>query len=171
LCLSSEFESCPKYATLSHCWGSTKFLTLKSGNLQLFREKVPDEAIFRTFEDAIYITKELGIQYLWIDSLCILQDDSDDWRRESALMSGVYGGSTINIAASGAVDGGKGCLNSNILTWMCQVEAGTTDEKRLFDCVPGHMYYQSLTCMPLPKRGWAFQERLLPSRTLHFTST
>jgi hypothetical protein len=54
---------------------------------------------------AIFIASKLGLEYLWIDSLCIIQDDEDDWRQESALMSTVYGNSYLNIAAAGASDG------------------------------------------------------------------
>jgi hypothetical protein len=57
-----------------------------------------------------YITRKLGIQYLWIDSLCMIQNDVEDWRNEASKMSGVYGGSTHNLAASAASDGRVGCF-------------------------------------------------------------
>jgi hypothetical protein len=71
---------------------------------------IPIEKLTRTFTDAISITRELGIDYLWIDSLCIIQDSNHDWEAESALMSSVYSGSKINIAAAAARDGSDGCF-------------------------------------------------------------
>lgn len=64
-----------KFASLSYCWGSS--LTVSTTQSQ-------------TFQDAIRITRHIGLRYLWIDSLCILQDDEDDWARESARMSDTF---------------------------------------------------------------------------------
>jgi hypothetical protein len=85
---------------LSHCWGEMNFLTLSRSNLEAFQAQIPQEALSQTFIDAIRISRDLGFSYLWIDSLCILQDDPNDWGRESALMSAVYGGSGLNIAVT-----------------------------------------------------------------------
>ncbi|KAK3387353.1 hypothetical protein B0H63DRAFT_364482, partial [Podospora didyma] len=64
----------------------------------------------RAFMDAISATSPLGLEYIWIDCLCIIQDDSDDWLRESSKISKVYGGSVVTISASGATDGSVGCF-------------------------------------------------------------
>jgi len=58
--------------------------------------------------DTVLVCQQLGVDYIWIDSLCIIQDDPQDWQKEAALMTKVYGHSYINIAASGAVDGTAG---------------------------------------------------------------
>lgn len=55
-----------------------------------------------SFRDAVIVTRELGIRDLWIDSLCIVQDDLDDWRKESAEMGRIYGMSFLTIIAAGA---------------------------------------------------------------------
>lgn len=78
LLLRQEIQGTPDYATLSHCWGQTKFITLNKHNLDQFRRAIPDEALSRSFIDAIVIARELGLLYTWIDSLCILQDDKED---------------------------------------------------------------------------------------------
>jgi len=72
LCFNSDFKECPEYVTLSHCRAKSHFITLKKDNVQQFREGIPDEALSKTFRDVIYITKELGIPHVWIDSICIL---------------------------------------------------------------------------------------------------
>lgn len=62
----------------------------------------------KTFQDAIAITRMLNIQYIWIDSLCIFQDDLADWASESTCMKSIYGGATVCIAATAAPDGHAG---------------------------------------------------------------
>jgi hypothetical protein len=169
--VEGDFQECLEYATLSHCWGKIKFVMLKKSNLKVLKNHIPLEALSQTFKDAIEIARELGFAYVWIDSLCIVQDDPEDWKRESALMSDVYGGSSLNIAASGAVDGRSGCFFNLPQNRTCQVRVKLGDQFYSYDCVTTGMYDKCLSYMPLMKRGWALQERLLPLRTLHFTST
>lgn len=68
-------------------------------------QQIPSAALPKTFQDAIEIARYLGFGYIWIDSLCIIQDDSKDWESKAALMSDVYSSSRINITASSAADG------------------------------------------------------------------
>lgn len=159
-----------EYATLSHCWGAFEFLKLKLSNLEQFKQEIPIEALSQTFRDSIHILKTLGLSYVWIDSLCIIQDDKDDWQRESQLMASVYGSSTISISADGASDGSKGCFFERN-THQCVVEIGASDPSKPLVCVPSDLYTRCMDSLPLGKRGWALQERLLPSRILHFTPT
>ena len=69
------------------------------------QKDIPWESLCKTFQDAYKVTQDFGIGYLCIDSLCIIRDDPDDWDREAVLMSTVYGGSSLTIAASAAKDG------------------------------------------------------------------
>ena len=151
--------------------GHLQYLTLTKTTLPDFRQRIPPEALPRTFQDAISITREFGIDYLWIDSLCIIQDDPYDWAREASSMAGVYGNSALNLAASGAPNGSFGCFFERQPIYRYQIETEMNSEVLLWDIVPRLMYERSLARMPLFKRGWALQERILPRRTLHFTST
>lgn len=83
--LSSDLAPDTQYLTLSHCWGTKKFTTLQQGNLEAFCSEVPEHALSKTFKDAIKVARELRFRYLWIDSLCITQDDRGDWHREASL--------------------------------------------------------------------------------------
>jgi hypothetical protein len=62
----------------------------------------------KTLQDAIRLTQELGIRYIWIDSICIIQDDKEDWEHESANMLSVYANASLTIAASNGNDSHKG---------------------------------------------------------------
>ncbi|KAE8447426.1 hypothetical protein EG329_010840 [Mollisiaceae sp. DMI_Dod_QoI] len=166
LSLSSEVDCVPKYATLSHCWGNQHFTTLTTKNFNAFRQSISLNELPKTFKDAIFIAHELGFQYIWIDSLCIIQDDMNDWDTESSRMSDIYGNSSINIAASSAVDGSAGLFFDRHAALKSYVQ---TDDTVFYDCIPG-LFNAILEDSPLSARGWALQERVLPRRTLHFTS-
>jgi hypothetical protein len=88
------------YATLSYCWGPIRpFIMWKKS----FRERCTRIAISelpKTFQQAIVVALELGIHYLWIDALCIIQDDVDDWNQEGARMADVYRNCLVRIAAT-----------------------------------------------------------------------
>jgi uncharacterized hydantoinase/oxoprolinase family protein len=85
-------------------------LRLMSRNIDEFKEKIPASKLSRSFRDAISITKRLGLKYIWIDSLCIVQDSATDWEIESALMSDIYSNSYCNIAAAYTADGTYRCF-------------------------------------------------------------
>ncbi|KAH7274710.1 hypothetical protein MRS44_007030 [Fusarium solani] len=99
-----------QYMTLSHCWGSHGHITTTTQNLAAHQQEIPWSYLSRTFRDAIMVTRELGCRYLWIDSLCIVQDDQEDWERESAQMASIYKNSFLTIAASRSPDGQGGCI-------------------------------------------------------------
>lgn len=135
-------------------------------------EKVHLSQMPKTFQEAIAITRRLGISFIWIDSLCIIQDSREDWQRESASMQNVYKHSFLNIAATSASDGSFGCFveRNSLLVQPCEVEAG-------WDWGPGNYYlYDSafwrhgMTRAPLNTRAWVVQERVLAPRVLHFGS-
>ena len=100
-----------QYATLSHCWGQTEHITTKTDTLEKRKSGIAFSELNRTFQDAVLVTRALRIRYIWIDSLCIVQDSDSDWQKESSLMGSVYSGGTINIAADAAEDGNQGFLS------------------------------------------------------------
>lgn len=75
-----------QYAALSHCWGSSRQLELKAKSEELMKQAIPWARFPRTYQDAITVCQKLGIDFLWIDSLCIKQDDRQDWEREASKM-------------------------------------------------------------------------------------
>ena len=91
------------YLALSHHWSSDPQFQptqTKQGNIQRHSEGIQISTLTKTLREAIQLTSILGYQFLWIDSLCIVQDDQDDWARESGKMSEVFGCSTLTIFAA-----------------------------------------------------------------------
>lgn len=137
-------------------------------NASTFLAGIPENKLPRTFQDVIAISRKLGIEYLWIDALCIIQDDEDGWRREIALMEYVYGGSFLNIAASSAISVHGGCWLKP--TSMCsglrsKVTVGESQFVR--EIRDDHGYERAFQRSHLATRAWALQEKLLPQRTIH----
>lgn len=90
--------------TLSYCWGSSVNLRTTKDTLAAHREAIPLDAFPSTLRDAVLATRELGFRYLWIDALCIVQDDADDWEREAAQMKTVYANAVLNMSALASDD-------------------------------------------------------------------
>ncbi|RYO38006.1 hypothetical protein AA0111_g2645 [Alternaria arborescens] len=158
-----------QYATLSHCWGTSKTLRLTSDSFQRFRDGVDVSELAKTFQDAVFAAKSLGIKLLWIDSFCIFQDSKEDWQQEAALMSQVYRHSFLNIAASIAVDSDAGCFRERVSTAeRYLIQTTWTD-------YPNDTYYlynmnywaDNFISTPLKKRAWVVQELALAPRALH----
>jgi hypothetical protein len=92
--------------------GKRKFCTTKE-NESPHAQEIPYQLLPQTLQDAITLTRQLGIQYIWIDALCIVQDDHAEWEVESSKMRDIYSGSSLTIAASDAADASEGCFPSS----------------------------------------------------------
>jgi len=90
-----------RYVALSHCWGPTTQLPITTtvSTLENRMQRIKFSHLSQTFQDAVKLVKQLGQHYLWIDSLCIIQDDKTDWAIEAAAMAAVYGNSIFTIFA------------------------------------------------------------------------
>ncbi|KAK3388652.1 heterokaryon incompatibility protein-domain-containing protein, partial [Sordaria brevicollis] len=174
LTASSTTSDGTTYLTLSHSWSITmrgNSLKLTTRNIQQLQERIPLESLPRTFQDAMDMTRRLGYQYIWIDSLCIIQDSKEDWEREAITMSDVYGNSTCTIAALGT-NAQDCCYGSrNPLSFLpCRISTPSSSipvyavDARLswdFD------YVSDKSHSALFHRGWIMQERLLSSRVIY----
>ena len=175
--LSCE-EPPTSYMTLSHCWGERdgpRPPKLTNANIDAMRNRISVKDLPRTFKDAIQISRSLGICYLWIDSLCIIQDSMEDWRRESRLMDKVYRYSACNILAEAAINCDGGLFFERDPQ---QLGIFTLDEKQT-----SSLSHRSTVCVtrdyvsaksdkrkgsPLYSRGWVCQERWLAPRQISF---
>jgi hypothetical protein len=84
------------YVTLSHCWGFIPIFTLKSTSYHELKSGFQISLLSKTFQDAIAVTRALGYEFIWIDSLCIIQDSKDDWNLEAPQMQSIYRGAVLN---------------------------------------------------------------------------
>ncbi|KAH8590180.1 heterokaryon incompatibility protein-domain-containing protein [Bisporella sp. PMI_857] len=159
-----------RYITLSHCWGNNvPTRLLRQNYASLFRE-ISINTLPRTFQEAIQVTRLLGIEFLWIDSLCIIQDDYKDWELEASRMHNVYRYSYLNLASTFSKDSYGGLLHSRSpLEFVpCYVRIGNAQNERT---VVSNYEFERTRHSPEPPlltRGWVFQEYLLAPRLLEF---
>lgn len=177
-----------QYAALSHCWGSIRPIETTRDTLAVLKHEIRWAELPNTFKDAITLTRRLGLKYLWIDSLCIVQDDARDWELESAKMASIFKGAYLTIAATAAADSSFGCFPRGKDYELLDESYGIclpvfVREKRSDDCflplrvnrgmlVPPDMKLNEFLdhgLHPLQKRAWCFQELSLSTRTIHFT--
>ncbi|KAF4611325.1 hypothetical protein G7Y89_g15688 [Cudoniella acicularis] len=167
------------YATLSHCWVSVRPLTTETSTLEERKAGIPVFSLPQSFQDAVRVTRKLGIPYLWIDSLCILQDSPKNWQEESAAMQEVYSEAIVNIAANTASDStqGLGTIRTNSLR---AEQVGKPRKgirlwfRRSSENTPSGKAHRPIWCQwneePLRTRAWVFQESILSPRILHFSA-
>ncbi|PVH96825.1 HET-domain-containing protein [Periconia macrospinosa] len=160
------------YATLSHCWGASQHAKLERENYLFRMEPTSSFWLPKTFRDAFYIAFKLGFRFIWIDSLCIVQDDNDDWLTQASMMGSIYENASCNIAATWARDGDNGCFSTREMnestTISLDFPPGETKDYQFDDC---RRYHNELTKAPLNTRGWVIQERYLARRQLSFAQS
>ena len=169
------------YATLSHSWGDPRNRPLSTTDqtISCRQRGIEDKALPKTFRDAVQVCRELGIEYIWIDSLCIIQEQEtqEDWAKEAPTMGQVYGNSMLTISAAAAADSTQGCFKERLglILWPCPIV--------LF----GHFCYlyrypmnrEEICGNPgdgewdasnvLTQRAWVLQEQILSLRTITFS--
>lgn len=169
----------PEYTTLSHCWGNPGPRPLKTtnANLSAHMSQIRLAELPKTFRDAVNITRRLGQKYLWIDSLCIIQDDEKDWQQEASLMAAIYENSFLTVAATSAENCEGGC-GLEPWTWHIIEAHATTGDGKYRNLQPRTRYQMKLKRVgttskrqsPLYTRGWALQELLLSRRVLYMAN-
>ncbi|KAL5376635.1 hypothetical protein DPSP01_010305 [Paraphaeosphaeria sporulosa] len=160
-----------EYTTLSHRWGDIQPVRTLKTNLQVHMTSIfplynrTKRRIPRTFNDAMKITRALGLRYIWIDSLCIIQDDAQDWQHEAMRMADVYCGSYLNIAAIDGRNCHDGCgleMGWGAMSLSGPNMGGRRVRVRTTPADPVEVYSS-----PLNMRGWVFQELTLAPRVLY----
>jgi hypothetical protein len=114
-----------KYACLFHCWGSdpAKIYIPTLSNLSSHKESIPWDRLPPTFQDAVSFMRRLGLDFMWIDSLCIVQDDERDWQQQSGDMANINQNGYITLAATDSSDASGGCYTRKEIP--CINETGT----------------------------------------------
>ncbi|MCJ1386897.1 hypothetical protein MMC17_010025 [Xylographa soralifera] len=182
-----------KYSALSHCWGSRGGpLKTLSSNMNDRKKGIDMPVMSKVVGDAIEICRILSITYLWVDSLCIIQDDSSDWVRESANMAAIYANAALTISATSAAEEEAGIFRERPKPFVLRGEDDSGVPFRVHvrealshpgfcgqfnnpDVDPGILSRHTVkepdySKVPLLKRAWCMQERFLSPKVLHFTS-
>jgi hypothetical protein len=149
-------------------------LTRKS--LEVYMDRVPDHALYPLLKDAIFVAGLAGLRFIWIDCLCIVQDDAEDWNIEAATMASVYENAFLTIASSGC-ESGHGLFYKSSPDTVTEIHA-TGDGPAYIRPLPKHPVWRQKgdgtefsfdSEYPLMSRGWVYQERTLSKRMIHFT--
>ncbi len=183
LCITKKGQR-GEYAALSHCWGGSDPITTTSATLKERTKGLSFGPSSKTFGEAVSFTRRLGIPYLWIDSLCIIQDSKEDWAKEAVQMSHVYNNATVTLSAASGIDSSSGLYPdphdreemNRVVEIPCQDREGgaavayarlrhdtaLSTESTVHSRKP-------VEESKLRSRGWVLQEDLLSPRMLHFT--
>ncbi|PHH80442.1 hypothetical protein CDD82_1741 [Ophiocordyceps australis] len=181
-----------KWASLSHCWGGLKPLMLLTSNLESLKNSISVDGLPSTFQDAIRVCRSLDMPYLWIDSLCIIQDNKLDWQQQAAQMGTIYSQSLFVIVAASSAGPDKPFLGpreqgtredfwgTKSLDFSTPSGANVTIQVRRRHLLAAPLDYGEYDppftetwatlkrVGPLYKRSWCFQESHLARRALHF---
>lgn len=184
-----------RYAALSYRWGDTNILLTTTDSIRDRMTDIPPDSMPKTIRDAVTATRRLGLRYLWVDCLCIIQGDEDDWKREAAGMGDVYMNAHCTFSTHAAKHADDGFL------------AETLQRERVYACgghADGELFQDEMTAynkfVDSPEdtdppfasdaffvskgsyarhhldgsepssRGWVLQERILSPRLIHFGS-
>jgi hypothetical protein len=170
------------YATLSHRWGDATFIKLTKKSASDLMSGIALENLPLTFQHAVQVARYLKIRYIWIDSMCIFQDEDDksDWLHEAGLMDQVYSNSYLNISATASRDSSCGLFVTRdpssqlkpvrAMVRMPSAGGDPSSDPRNFNMIDTRFFDRELKWAPLGRRGWVFQERFLSPRVLHFGS-
>ncbi|CZR67603.1 uncharacterized protein PAC_17502 [Phialocephala subalpina] len=176
-----------QWLTLSHCWGKSPLATTTTRNFDNQCAGIMISTLPQTFQDAINITRKLSYRFLWIDSLCIVQDSMIDWQAESVKMNTIYSNATLNISADAAADSSQGIFNSSNIKKDKRPIMSHMPPRPNYVQVPVHSPKSGLKSTlyasiwhgddfqdarhPLQERGWVLAEAVLSHRRLQYTSS
>ena len=161
-----------EYVALTYRWGGASMSKTLTSNLDNHRKAVPLAGLSKTIRDAIKVTRDLGYEYLWVDSLCIIQDSKEDWAQEASRMATVYSNADLTISASASSSADSGLFFKPTPAYLIPLMAKTIYGKpycefslAVRNC---SSFEDDVENGVLSDRGWCLQERVLSRKILHF---
>ncbi|KAF5662907.1 hypothetical protein FCIRC_11344 [Fusarium circinatum] len=163
-----------RYIALTYCWGpephASKQLKTTSVNIHQHQQQIPELSLPQVIKDAVAVTRALSIPFLWVDALCILQDDTSDWEKQCAVMERIYGNAYAAVAAVSSHTCEEGFLKNRD---RIVLPFGTHSDKSHALDIYSPLYQATVTrellVSPWLSRGWTFQERIASTRILMFS--
>jgi hypothetical protein len=158
-----------KYIAVSHPWGKKPpyFCTFRK-DVEKHMKGINVADLTLTFRHAVETTRQLGLQYLWIDSICIIQGPDGDFEQEAEHMENVFSSAYCVLAASSAEGQSDGFLNERDSREFVSFKRDS--QAPFYICRFIDDFNEHVLDGPLSKRGWVMQERVLAHRTIYFTS-
>lgn len=158
-----------EWIALSHRWGAKPHFCTTTNNLSKFKSGIPVQDLPATFRDAVTVTRALGCDYLWIDSICIIQEGSKaDFKEEAKYMEEVYSGAQCVIAASRASGHEDGFFKPRTKRGYVGLKREQEINARFYLCEMIDNFEEHILGGSLNKRGWVLQEHALARRTIFF---
>lgn len=158
------------YVTLSYCWGGINPVMLRTTNIENFRVRMDWSILPKTMKDAVTVCRNVGVRYVWIDALCIIQGPDGDFNTEAPRMEAVYAGSTFTIAAAYSKNSDEGCFND--VSPLGRIDCLVSQDSNYTVFIRANKSCMGNDNIPgrcsLDSRGWVYQERMLSPRTLFF---
>ncbi|KAF5568927.1 heterokaryon incompatibility protein [Fusarium phyllophilum] len=162
-----------RYVALSYRWGNDLPLRLTKDTMDDFIRGHSISRLPETLQDAVRISRNLGFKFIWIDALCIVQDDENDWVEQSALMADIYRYSSLNLCAADSAGCGSGMVEM-AAPHLMEIAAATTQStdtgfRESVVLVGGPISTAVIDWdrCGLLSRGWVFQEGLCSPRGLY----
>ncbi|KAI0121570.1 HET-domain-containing protein [Hypoxylon sp. NC0597] len=176
--IQKETVSRQGFAILSYCWGGDQPVQLTRHSIGRLGDGIPISQLPKTLRDAAWLTSEIGLEYLWIDALCVVQDDVKDKNHEIPRMELYYGHSTVTICAASAAKYSEGFLLSreedvadySIGPLQLRVKTSTGASGYVQAVEEADNFNLKRPQEPIALRGWTLQESLLSRRMLIFSS-
>ncbi|KAH6703295.1 heterokaryon incompatibility protein-domain-containing protein [Leptodontidium sp. MPI-SDFR-AT-0119] len=165
-----------KYIALSHCWGTHQPINTTLANLSQMENNIPWTALSAVFQDAITVSRKLGLSWIWIDSLCIIQDSKSDWEIESSKMGTYYSNAHLTISASSSSNGTIPFLAPRSPAYLPKTFPFPNNDGTIINLTARKHTGSSMSQLleplaPLASRGWVWQENILSTRILHYTAS
>ncbi|KAF2827068.1 HET-domain-containing protein [Ophiobolus disseminans] len=171
-----EMEGPETYAVLSYCWGGDQSTKTTKSNMALHVNGINISTLSQSIQDAIRVTKLLQLNYIWVDALCIVQDDPEDLGREISKQGRIYQNGAITILAGGAASTQSGFLHHRTRLhprFIMKVDLPDSREVRLITDFEGtgNRFTIEIPEDPVDSRAWIYQEVLLSPHVLYFSPT
>ncbi|THV48857.1 hypothetical protein BGAL_0224g00190 [Botrytis galanthina] len=160
-----------EWVSLSYCWGEEPSMRLTNGTINELKNGIPLTNFDATIQDAVLVTRALGVLYIRIDALCILQGGKE-WSEEASKMNEIYGGSIVTLVIASLDSVKNGFLkerNLNYIPLACSIDLADDHKAKIFLSTEWDDSEREYN-WPWIKRGWTMQEELLPNRLLYYTA-